>query len=150
MEGLVPNSAGLLHPINAFHQVHDPLLLSQDFKSRRLLHKHGFILGKYAMKESGFDVELLQFPIEGGSDVQDGLNGLHVDGGGSCFIVVNPIALCKTFSDVPNLVADNLSSVIAFAFTDEFPFEGMVSARDVRPWYKDMSLALKTHTARSG
>jgi hypothetical protein len=62
--------AGLLHAVDTFHQVHDPVFLAGNLETRWLFHEHTFVGGQYAVEEGGFDVELLEIPVEAGSKVE--------------------------------------------------------------------------------
>ena len=68
---MVPDATGLLHAINAFHEFHDPRLFAGCFETGRLLHEHHLGFGEDAMKESCFDVVLLDVPIKGSSDMKE-------------------------------------------------------------------------------
>ena len=59
MKCFVPNVAGLSHAVDAFQELPDPVFLSRNFKTSRLLHVHSLVQGQNTVKESGFDVELL-------------------------------------------------------------------------------------------
>jgi len=71
VEGLIPYMTGLFHPIDALHQAHDPLRLVRALETGRLLHIHCLIQRQDAMKESSFDVELLDVPVKGSPNVED-------------------------------------------------------------------------------
>ena len=62
MKRLVPDAACLSHAIDAFQELPDPVFLSRNFETSRLFHVHSFIGGQNTVKESGFDVELLDIP----------------------------------------------------------------------------------------
>jgi hypothetical protein len=65
----VPQMAGLFHPIDALHEVVYPVLLAGCFKSLRLFHILLLILWEDAVQEGCLNVELVEFPVKGGSDV---------------------------------------------------------------------------------
>lgn len=75
VERLVPNVACLFHAIEAFYELHNPVLFARCFKAMRLFHEHGFIGREYAMEEGCFDVEVLDVPVKGGSEVENSAEG---------------------------------------------------------------------------
>ena len=105
---LVPDAAGLMHAVDAFHQLHNPSFFTRGFKPRGLFHVHSFVVWEDAMQKGSFDVELLKVPIKGGGDVQKGLKRFEAHSWCSGFIVVNPVTLGKAFSDVTYFVMDNV------------------------------------------
>jgi len=70
VEGLVPYTAGLFHPVYAFEQFHDPVFFSLGLEARRLLEVHGFIVRENTVKERGLNVELVNVPVKGCGDVE--------------------------------------------------------------------------------
>ena len=109
VERLIPYAAGLFHAIQAFHEPHDPVFFARGFEAAWLFHKHGFIGGEDAVKESGFDIKVLKVPIKGGSKMENGTEGFKADGGGCSFIIVNAVLLGETFGDVTDFVSNNVA-----------------------------------------
>ena len=72
MKSLVPDTTGLLHAVETFHKAHDPVFFARRFEAAWLFHEHCFIGGEDTVKKSGFDVKMLEVPIEGGSEVENG------------------------------------------------------------------------------
>jgi len=70
MEHLVPNSAGLLHAINALHEFHNPVFFSRRLETGRLFHETRFRFGEDAVKKGGFDVNMLDIPVKHRSNVK--------------------------------------------------------------------------------
>ncbi len=83
------------------------------------------------MKESHFNVDVLDIPVQNGSNVKKGAEGLKAGRRSSSFVVVNEVALSKPLCDVPNLVACNVASIVTFAFAYEFALERTLSFREL-------------------
>jgi hypothetical protein len=96
-----------------------------------LFHEHGFVGGKDAVKESGFDIKMLEVPVKGGSEVEDGAEGFKANGGGGSFVVVNAILLGKAFGYIADFVSNYVPRVVVFAFADKFAFKWTLSGGDV-------------------
>jgi hypothetical protein len=109
---LVPYAAGLLHTIDAFVQLHHPILSSGGFKSRWSFKEHSLVFREDAVKESGLDVELVDFSIERHHNMENEMEGFEASSWCSGFVIVNAIFLCKAFRDVANLVATYISVVV--------------------------------------
>src|SRR6266567_7975375 len=75
MECVVSNLTHLLHSINAFIKLYNPIFLTQLLKAERLFYVSHFIRGKDAIKEGSFDVELLKIPVKCSSNMEDNLKG---------------------------------------------------------------------------
>ena len=69
VKGLVSNSTRLFYAVYAFHQLHNPSFFSRFFESRGLFHIDGFRFRKNAMEKGGFDVDVLDVPIENGCNM---------------------------------------------------------------------------------
>ena len=72
MECAVPDLACLLHAVDAFNKTHDPVLLPRGCEARGLFHEDSLRLRKDAMKESRLNVDVLNVPVEYGSNVKQG------------------------------------------------------------------------------
>jgi hypothetical protein len=70
VESLVPYTASLLHTVDALQQSYHPIFLTRRFETGRLFHEHRLGFRKYAVKEGGFDVNVLNIPVEDCSDVE--------------------------------------------------------------------------------
>ena len=55
--------------------------------------------------------------------MDDGLEGLEVSSWCHHFVVIDTLSLGKAFSYILHFVADDLSSVVTFAFADKLPFK---------------------------
>ena len=73
MEGLVLDTTGLLHAIDTLHQFHHPVFLARRLETGRLFHEHCLSLRENAMKEGCFDVDVLDIPVEQGSNVEQNM-----------------------------------------------------------------------------
>jgi hypothetical protein len=58
------------------------------------------------VEEGSLDVILFEIPVEGHSEVCNGVERFEVCGRGSCFVVVDPILLRIAFCDISDFVAD--------------------------------------------
>jgi hypothetical protein len=54
----------LLHSVDALVEPHHPIFLSRLFKAGGLFKEHAFPIREDAVKESGFDIELLDVPVQ--------------------------------------------------------------------------------------
>jgi len=63
-------------PIDALHQVKDPILLSGDFEAGWLFHIQLFVLWEDTIQKGGLNVKLVKFPAKRGSDVSNGTKRL--------------------------------------------------------------------------
>ncbi len=72
------------------------------------------------MQKCSFDIKLVKIPVEGGAEMSYGPEGFKTSGWCSCFVVVDPLPLGKTFSNIPHLVANDFPSVVAFVLTNKF------------------------------
>jgi len=70
MESLVPMATGLVHAIDAFHELHDPCFLTWGLKARWLLYIYCLTLRQDAMEEHCFYIEVLDVPAKACSDVE--------------------------------------------------------------------------------
>ena len=70
----------------------------------------------------------MDVPVHGGSKVEDSLKRFEAHSGRSRFVVVDAVALSKSFCNIPDFVVYNLSSVVAFALAYEFAFERALAA----------------------
>ena len=102
----------MLHAVNAFHKVEDPILLSRDFKTRRLFHPQLFVLQKNAVQECSFNTELVEFPAKRGSNVGDGVEGLQMGGQSRHLVEIEARDLGKAFGDILDFVLNYLSHVV--------------------------------------
>ncbi len=64
MKCLVPAAASLTHTIDAFHESHNPGFFARCLESRGLFHVGRFIVGEHTVEERGFDVEVLDVPVQ--------------------------------------------------------------------------------------
>ena len=131
MKSLVPDTTCLLHAVEAFHKAHDPVFFARGFEAAWLFHEHRFIGREDAVKESSFDIEMLEVPVESGSEVENGAERFKADGWGSCLVVVNAVLLGKPFGDIADFVTNDVAGVVVFAFADKFPFERALTRWDV-------------------
>ena len=72
VEGLVPYATCLLHAVEAFCEVPYPRFFSRGLKTRGLFHEDGFRLGEHTVEKGGFDVKVLNIPVQGCCDVEQG------------------------------------------------------------------------------
>ena len=107
VKSLVPYAAGLFHAIQAFHEVHDPVFFARGFEATWLFHEHGLIGGEDAVKESSFDIKMLEVPIKGGGKMENGTEGFKADGRGGSFVIVNAVLLGEAFGDVSDFVSND-------------------------------------------
>ena len=122
VEGLIPNPAGLLHAVEAFRQAPYPVRFFRFFKTRWLLHENSFHFGENPVKESCLDVEMLYVPIETCGDMHQGAKRLETSGRSGRLLIVNEVALSKTFSNITNFVTGDVARIIPFLFADKLPF----------------------------
>ena len=59
VESDVPNPAGLLHTVDAFEKLHNPVFFSRNFKARWLFHIGCLVLQQDSMQEGSFNVKLM-------------------------------------------------------------------------------------------
>ena len=66
------------------------------------------------MEEHGFDVEMLDVPVEGCREMQDRPEGFELGSGSCCFGEVDTGLLGKAFRHIVYLVLGNLTGIIPF------------------------------------
>ncbi len=59
----------MFHAIDALHQVHDLILLTGFFKTGKSFHEQGLSLREDAVKEDGFNVNVLDVPVKDSNNV---------------------------------------------------------------------------------
>ena len=69
VKSLISNSTCLFYAVYALHQFHDLCLFSRCFESGGLFHVDGFRFRGNAMEEGGFDIDVLDVPIEYGRNM---------------------------------------------------------------------------------
>jgi len=110
--------AGLLYAVNAFHKVEDPILLSRDFKTRRLFHLQLFVLQEDAIQECSFNIKLVEFPAKRGSNVGDSTEGLQMGSQSHHLVEIKARDLGEAFGNISDFVSNYLSHVITFMLAD--------------------------------
>ena len=70
------------------------------------------------MKESCFDIEMLDVPIKTCSNVHQGAERLETSSGSSHLLIVNKVALSKAFSNITNFVSGDVARIIPLPFAD--------------------------------
>ena len=70
------------------------------------------------MKESCFDIEMLDVPIETCGNMHQGVERLETSSGSGRLLVVNKVALSKAFSNITNFVPGDVARIIPLPFAD--------------------------------
>ena len=70
---------------------------------------------------------MLDVPVEGGSEVKDGVEGFEVDSGSGCFVIIDAEDLGKPFGNISDFVPSDVTRIVAFAFADKLAFERMLT-----------------------
>ena len=73
VEGLVPYAICLLYAIKAFCKAPYPRFFSKGLKTGGLFHEDGSQLGEHTMEKGGFDVNVLNIPVQGCCNVEQGV-----------------------------------------------------------------------------
>jgi hypothetical protein len=102
-----------------------------------LFHKHRLKGREDTVEEGRLNVILLDVPIPGGAEVKKCAEGFKVSCGCGVPFIVYTIALGVALGNIPNLVANNVASIIAFAFAHQLAFEGPLATGDVRAGDED-------------
>ena len=66
---------------------------------------------------------MLDVPVEGGSEVKDGVEGFEADSGSGCFVIIDAEDLGKPFGNISDFVPSDVTRIVAFAFADKLAFE---------------------------
>ena len=140
VERFIPDAGRLLHAIKTLHKFPDPILLSGGLKTGGLFNDDGLGAGEDAVEESGLNINMLDIPVKDRSDVKDDAKGLKVSCGGGGLIIVNVKSLGKSFCNVADFVAGNVTSIVALTFADEFSFQWSLVMRDFRAGNEDKDL----------
>jgi len=97
----------------ALLQFPDLIFLALFLKALWLLHVHLLPRFKFAPEKWGFDVNLMQNSVIGGSNVCNNSESFHSHCGSSCFIVINAIDSSVAFYKESCLPADRGAIFIA-------------------------------------
>ena len=74
------------------------------------------------MKESHFDVEMLNVPVKTGSNMHERMERFEMGCGSHCLIIVNEITLSKASSNISNFIPGDVVRIIPLLLADQFPF----------------------------
>lgn len=77
----IPYEASLFHPVEPLLQFPDPVFLARLEKSFWLVHVANFVRFEKAVQESGFDVHLVDFPVECSTNVSEDTEQLETSCG---------------------------------------------------------------------
>ena len=69
--------------------------------------------------------------------MKDGAERFKVDGWGSCFVVVDAVALSKAFCIIADLVANDFPCTVTFTLANKLSFQWVMATRHFRSWDKD-------------
>jgi hypothetical protein len=130
IERPIPDAACLFHAVDALHKAHYPSFLARGFETGGLFHEHSLGVGQDAVEEGGFNVILLDVPIERGTDVEDATEGLKASSGCRCFIIVDTIPLRVSFGNITYFVPDNVPRVISFPLAHKFALQRALATWD--------------------
>jgi hypothetical protein len=92
------------------------------------------------VEEGCFNVILLDVPIPGGAEVEKCAEGFKASCRCGGLFVVYAVALGVAFGNVPDLVADDVASIVALAFAHQLALEGALSTGYVRAGDEDEDL----------
>ena len=81
----------LFHPVDALHELPDPVLLAGFLKPRGLFHERDLVRGEHTVKKSCFNIELVKIPIKGGSEMEYKAERLESSSGSGCLIVIDAV-----------------------------------------------------------
>jgi hypothetical protein len=84
------------------------------------------------VEEGCFNVILLDIPIPGGAEVEKCAEGFKASCRCGGLFVVYAVVLGVALGDVPDLVADDVASIVALAFAHQLALEGALSTGYVR------------------
>jgi hypothetical protein len=70
------------------------------------------------VQEGSFDVKLMEIPAQGRSNVEDSPEGFETCRRHGSFVIVDTIALSIAFGNVPNLISNDVASVVTFLLAD--------------------------------
>jgi hypothetical protein len=80
---------------------------------------------------------MLNVPVQNSSYVKQGAERFKPSSGSRGLIIVDAIALGKTFSNITNFVSSDVSSIVTFTFANQFTLERTLATRDIRAGNQD-------------
>ena len=117
---MIPDATGLLHAVDAVHELPHPVLLARFFKARWLLHVSNLIFRQDAIEKSGFDIKLVEIPTQGHCKVEHQVERFEVGSGGSHFVIINAILLSIPLHHIPDFIVGDGAQIIVLAFAYKF------------------------------
>ena len=117
---MIPDTTGLLHAIDAVHELPHPVFLARLFKARWLLHVSDLVFRQDAIEESSFDIELVEIPTQGHCKVEHQIERFKVGSRGSHFVIVNAIMLSIPLCHISYFIAGDGAQIIVLAFAYKF------------------------------
>jgi hypothetical protein len=102
-----------------------------------LFHKHRLGGREDTVEEGRLNVILSDVPIPGGAEVKKCAEGFKASCGCGVPFIVHTIALGVALGNIPDLVANDVASIVTFAFAHQLAFEGPLATGDVRAGDED-------------
>ena len=127
MHCFIPDLATLFHAIQTPLEFPDVVLHARLRKTFGLFHIHALVSREHVIEICSFDVDLVDFPVLGGSEVENEVERLHVQHRRGSVYVILAEDLFVPFRNELSLVADRCPFLVAFDMKDPLTVQDTAS-----------------------